>query len=232
MLLLMPRTARAALGGVVYHVLNRGNGRMRIFRKSGDYLAFCRLLALGRQRADVEVFGFCLMPNHWHLALRPRRDRDLAVYLSWVTNTHVKRYRAHYASTSGHLYQGRYKSFPVEEDSYFLSLMRYVESNPIRSKPPLAGNAQDWPWSSLGCEKKLAEELLSAWPVDRPRQWNALVNESMPDAQREKILTSIQRGRPLGDEAWIAATAKRLGLDYTLHPRGRPRLKGKGEKRE
>jgi putative transposase len=110
----MPRTARAALGGVVYHVLNRGNGRMGIFRKPGDYQAFCDLLVSGRRQADVEVFGFCLMPNHWHLVLRPRRDGDLAAYLSWVTNTHVKRYRAHYRRTSGHLYQGRYKSFPVE----------------------------------------------------------------------------------------------------------------------
>src|SRR5947207_9479009 len=110
MLMHMPRTARSAIGGVVYHVLNRGNGRMRIFRKPGDYRAFVHLLIDGLEYARVDVLGFCLMSNHWHLVLRPSRAGDLAVYLSWVSNTHVKRYRAHYRKTSGHLYQGRYKS--------------------------------------------------------------------------------------------------------------------------
>ena len=129
----MPRTARAAIGGIVYHVLNRGNGRMGVFRKPGDYRAFLQLLLDGKTKAHIELFGFCLMPNHWHLVLRPKGDRDLAGYLSWVTNTHVKRYRAHYRRTSGHLYQGRYKSFPVENDVYFLALMRYVEANPLKA---------------------------------------------------------------------------------------------------
>ena len=127
----MPRTARATVGGVVYHILNRGNGRLKIFRKPGDYAAFVDLLIDAKQKADIKVMGFCLMPNHWHLVLRPRGDGDLAAYMSWLTNTHVKRYRSHYKQTSGHLYQGRYKSFPVEEDDYFLTLLRYVEANPL-----------------------------------------------------------------------------------------------------
>src|SRR5580692_8705640 len=167
----MPRTARAAVGGVVYHVLNRGNGRMGIFRKPGDYQAFLQLLVDGKQKARVEVFGFCLMPNHWHLVLRPKGDGDLAAYLSWVSNTHVKRYRAHYSQTSGHLYQGRYKSFAVEEEGYLLTLLRYVEANPVRGKNPLVEKAQDWPWSSLGCDRRLSAKLLSVWPVDGPGNW-------------------------------------------------------------
>jgi putative transposase len=219
----MPRTARAALGGVVYHVLNRGNGRMGIFRKPGDYQAFLALLVDGKQHADVEVFGFCLMPNHWHLVLRPRRDRDLAGYLSWVSNTHVKRYRAHYPRTSGHLYQGRYKSFPVEEDSYLLSLLRYVESNPIRCRLKLADRAQDWQWSSLGCDAKLSAELLSDWPLDRPRNWTALANQVMAASEQQRVKASFDRGRPLGTPGWTEAMARRMGLDFTLNPRGRPK---------
>jgi putative transposase len=107
---------------------------MGVFRKPGDYLAFLELIRDGKERAGVELFGFCLMPNHWHLVLRPRRDTDLAAYLSWVSNTHVKRYRGHYRKTSGHLYQGRYKSFPVDTDSYLLNLLRYVEANPRRAR--------------------------------------------------------------------------------------------------
>lgn len=157
-------------------MLNRGNDRQAIFRKEQDYAAFCQLLLDGKQRVEVELFAFCLMPNHWHLVVRPRRDGDLARYLSWVTNTHVKRYRAHYPRTSGHLYQGRYKSFPVETDEHLLTLLRYVEANAVR--PTLARRVQDWPWCSATLEKNFAGKLLSAWPIDRPGNWTALLNRS------------------------------------------------------
>ncbi|MGC8552979.1 MAG: transposase, partial [Phycisphaerae bacterium] len=107
---------------------------MRVFRKPGDYLAFTNLLVAAKERVAVEVIAFCLMPNHWHLLLRPKGDGDLAAYMSWVTNTHVKRYRVHYPSTSGHLYQGRYKSFAVQETGYFVTLSRYIEANPLRAR--------------------------------------------------------------------------------------------------
>jgi len=216
----MPRTARAAAGGIVYHALNRGNGTMGVFRKPGDYQAFIDLLLMGKQKAQIEIFGFCLMPNHWHLVLRPRGDEDMAAYLSWVTNTHVKRYRAHYSRTSGHLYQGRYKSFPVEEDAYFLTLLRYVEANPLR--PKLVRDASAWRWSSLGCETKLADQLLDEWPVQRPRNWTALVNEAIPEADRARLKSSFDRDRPLGSEQWTLHIAPQLGLQYTMNPRGRP----------
>ena len=216
----MPRTARSALGGIVYHVLNRGNGKMPIFRKPGDFQAFAELLLDGKDKADVDLFGFCLMTNHWHLVLRPQRDVDLAGYLSWVTNTHVKRYRAHYSRTSGHLYQGRFKSFAVQEESYFLTLMRYVEANALRAK--MVDRAERWPWSSLGCGGAFAKKLLSPWPVDRPRNWKTLVNRALPDADRQRLKASFERGRPLGDDQWTRKMAEKLGINYTLNPRGRP----------
>ena len=217
----MPRTARAAVGGITYHVLNRGNGRMGIFRKPGDYRAFVQLLVDGRQKARVELFGFCLMPNHWHLVLRPKSDRDMAGYLSWVTNTHAKRYRAHYRRTSGHLYQGRFKSFPVQDEVYFRTLVRYVEANPLKAR--LVARAQDWEWSSLGCGADVSAKLLDPWPVERPRNWLALVNEPMAAADRKRIMESMERGRPLGSDSWTRQIAARLGLQFTLNPRGRPR---------
>jgi putative transposase len=216
----MPRTSRSAAGGVVYHVLNRGNGRMSIFREPGDYLSFLQLLLDGKDKANIELFGFCLMPNHWHLVLRPKGNADLAAYLSWVTNTHVKRYRSRYKSTSGHLYQGRYKSFPVQQDTNFLTLLRYVESNPRRAGT--VARAERWRWSSLGCDPKLAAKLLDTWPLRRPRNWTALVNEALPNTQRVRLKSSLERGRPLGDDAWTTKTAQKLGLQYTLNPRGRP----------
>jgi len=206
---------------MVYHVLNRGNGRRQIFRAPGDYQAFAELMVAGKQRAEVEIFAFCLMPIHWHLVLRPRRDGDLAGYLSWLSNTHVKRYRAQYRGSSGHLYQGRYKSFVVEEDAYLLTLLRYVEANPLRAK--LVVRAQDWPWSSLGCADKLSKVLLSVWPVDRPRHWTRLVNEALAPAEMNRLKLSLQRDRPLGTTRWTLQMAQTMGLQYTLNPHGRPR---------
>lgn len=217
----MPRTFRAAVGGLVYHVLNRGNGRLEIFRKPGDYSAFTELMIQAKERAQIEIFGFCLMSNHWHLVVRPRRDHDLAAYFSWLTNTHVKRYRAHYRRTSGHLYQGRYKSFVVEEETYLLTLLRYVEANPLRAK--MVQRAQDWRWSSLGCDKGLAGKLLDDWPIDRPRSWTASVNEAIEPTTQKRMAISFERGRPLGGDAWTQRMADRLGQQYTLNPRGRPK---------
>lgn len=222
----MPRTSRAAVGGLVYHVLNRGNGRMKIFRKPGDYQAFIELIVDAKKRASVEIFDFCLMPNHWHLVLRPRGDADLAAFFSWLTNTHVKRYRGHYRQTSGHLYQGRYKSFAVQEDAYLLTLLRYVEANPLRAK--LVKRAQDWRWGSLGCEGEWSKAILDEWPIDRPRKWMALVNEPVAASDQERLKLSFTRGQPLGDASWTVRMARQMGLQYTLNPRGRP--KGDAEK--
>jgi putative transposase len=222
----MPRTSRAAVGGVVYHVLNRGNGRMRIFRKPQDYLAFVGLLGQALQRVPgIELFSFCLMPNHWHLVLRPKGDRDLAAFMFWLTNTHVKRYRAHYPRTSGHLYQGRFKSFPIERDEHFLIVARYVEANPLRAKLVPRRRAQDWTYSSLvlSVDPNSKLPLLSEWPVDRPDHWLAIVNDVMPEAQAERVRASIQRDRPFGGDRWSTQIAAKLGLGHTFEPRGRPR---------
>ena len=141
----------------------------------------------------------------------------MAKYLSWLTNTHVKRYRARYRRCSGHLYQGRYKSFPVETDSYLLALLRYVEANAVR--PSMVSRVQDWPWTSAS---NRPENLLSDWPIARPRNWLALLNERLAEAKVQAIRTSIVRDRPLGSDAWIRTIAARMGLEYTLRSRGRP----------
>jgi putative transposase len=200
---------------------------MEIFRKAGDYDAFVTLMIDAKDRADVEIFGFCLMPNHWHLVLRPKRDCDLADYFSWLSNTHVKRYRAHYLGTSGHLYQGRYKSFVVEEDTYLLTLMRYVEANPVRARK--VERAQEWCWSSLGCHATVSEKLLEDWPLDRPRNWTALVNEPIRTADQDRLKASFERGRPLGSAVWTLQMVRRMGLQSTLNPRGRPRKQSEKE---
>ncbi|MBS3735425.1 MAG: IS30 family transposase [Phycisphaerae bacterium] len=159
----MPRAARAAVGGIVYHVLNRGNARLPLFESPDEYALFLSILAQAHDRVAMRTIGYCLMPNHWHLVLRPREDGDLSEFMRWLTVTHTQRWHAARGTPgSGHLYQGRFKSFPVqagrlsraqraagviEGGDPVLSVLRYVERNPLRAG--LATRVEAWPWSSL-----------------------------------------------------------------------------------
>ena len=197
---------------------------MRIFHKAGDFDAFERVMAEGLERYPVELFTYCLLPNHWHLVVRPKTDEALGRWMGWVGVTHVRRYHEHYHSRGGgHVYQGRFKSFPVAEDDYFLALCRYVEGNALRAG--LVERAEEWRWCGLWRRANEGEgPALSVWPVDRARNWVAWVNRGLNDEQMEQVRTSVERGRPLGAEAWVRETASRLGLEFTLRGPGRPRV--------
>src|SRR5690349_15522670 len=113
----MPRQIRRIEAGTIYHVLNRGNGRRVLFSKPADYDAFVKLLVEAFARFEVDLLAFCLMPNHWHLLVRPRTARSLSRCMAWIAVTHARRHHKHYPNPgSGHLYQGRFKSFPVQSD--------------------------------------------------------------------------------------------------------------------
>ena len=109
----MPRTARAAIAGQIYHVLNRGNGRGQVFFDDTDYAAFIRLLANASDRHPVALMAACIMPNHFHLVVEPQTDEALAAWMHWLTTSHVRRHHRRYGG-SGHIWQGRYKDFPVQ----------------------------------------------------------------------------------------------------------------------
>jgi len=159
------------------------------------------------------------------LVVRPTTDEAMGRWMGWVGVTHVRRHHEHYHSRGGgHLYQGRFKSFPVATDEYFLTLCRYVEANPLRAG--LVRLAEQWQWSGLGRRSRGSSELpLSRWPVERSRNWLAQVNRGLEEQQLEALRTSVARGRPLGAEAWVRRTAARLGLGFTLRGPGRPRTK-------
>ena len=220
----MPRPPRADQAGGLYHALNRGNSRAEIFHKDADYEAFERILGEGLELYDVCLFAYQLMPNHWHLVLRPDRDGELSRFMRWVTATHTMRYRAHYhTSGQGHVYQGRFKSFPVQDDEHFLTVCRYVERNARRAN--LVERAEDWRWGSLWRWVQApapAPQLLSPWPIPRLPNWVARVNEPLTDRELTAVRRAAQRGCPLGDPMWIESESNRLGLDSTLRPRGRP----------
>jgi putative transposase len=211
----------------VYHVLNRANARRRIFDKDADYLAFEVALAEIQDRIPMRLLAWCLMPNHWHLVLWPHRDEDLSGYMRLVTLTHTQRWHAHHATAgSGHLYQGRFKSFVVQNDAHFLTVCRYVEANALRAN--LVQRAEEWRWCSLWRahrEKAAQPPRIERWPVPRPHDWIAHVNQVGTPAEVDAVRRCAQRGTPYGHVAWVQGIANRLGLECTLRSRGRP---GKG----
>ncbi len=222
----MGRAQRITQTGLVYHVLNRRVMRLPLFEQDADYLAFERVLAASLERPDAPaMLAWCLMPNHWHLVVRAARRTNLSTWMQWVTVTHTHRWHAHtHTAGEGPLYQGRFKSFPVQDDSHFLTLCRYVEANALRAK--LVKQAEAWRWSSLWVRRNRQSALASRmqpWPVDRPRTWTAQVNATMDEKDLGIVRHSAARGAPLGKASWKIRIAHRLGLDTTLRPRGRPR---------
>lgn len=220
----MPRTARIAPGGMLFHVLNRGVGRMRLFLKDADFEAFERIVAKTLDTRPMRVVAYCLLPNHWHLVLWPKREGDLAAFMQKLTITHARnwqenRHRVGY----GHLYQGRYKSFPIQADDHYYQVVRYVERNALRAG--LVDRAEKWRWCSLwrrinGTDEE--REMLCDWPLPQSTGWVRHVNRPQSESEMETIRRSVQRGQPFGAERWVETTARRLGLESTLRARGRP----------
>ena len=222
----MPRRPRRASGGIVYHVMNRRVGRLRLFDREGDYAAFEKVLVEAADRYPTKLLAYSLMSTHWHMVLLPVRDGELSEFMHWLTGTHTQRWHAHrHTCGTGPLYQGRFKSFPVQTDDHFLTVVRYVERNPVRAG--LVHSAADWEWSSLWRRRrhnKVDRALLSDWPVARPGGWTRFVDAPQTDAELEALRQCVRRGRPYGSETWTVRLTRRLGLEHTLRARGRPRV--------
>jgi len=220
----MSRPPRRCAGGVVYHILNRANGRLGIFKRREDYEAFERVLAESLRRVPVRLCGYCIMPNHWHLMLWPQEDGEVSEFMQWLTLTHTQRWHAAHGTTGiGHVYQGRFKSFPVQSDKHYLAVLAYVESNALRGG--LVGEAHRWRYSSLTIRvgEARAGLTLSYGPVSLPGNWLRLVNRLPGKVMAERLNLSMRRGSPFGSETWVREAADRLCLGATLRPMGRPR---------
>jgi putative transposase len=241
----MPRTPRVNQGGIVYHVLNRANARMSLFDADADYERFMNILADAHQRVAMRTLGYCIMPNHWHLLLWPHQDGDLSEFMRWLTVTHTQRWHVSRGTTGeGHIYQGRYKSFPVQQTrpsaekramgfleggDAVLTVLRYIERNPVQSG--LVKRAENWPWSS-GYARQLDDGeppiVLTPPSGGLPEDWQEWVNQPQTEKEQEALQQSIRRGCPFGHEDWIKRTASKWGLESTLRPHGRPKKPQKG----
>ena len=166
------------------------------------------------------------MPNHWHFLVWPPagEDRLVSEFFRWLTVTHTQRWHAHqHTSGTGHLYQGRFKSFPIEQDEHYLTVARYVERNPLRAN--LVARAEDWRFGGLARRARggISGKLLSRWPVPLPRLWQDHVNKPQTEAEEASIRRSIQRGTPFGSAEWVDRKVLEMGLESTIRSPGRPR---------
>ncbi|TSC69060.1 MAG: putative transposase [Parcubacteria group bacterium Gr01-1014_56] len=221
----MGRALRTDVGGQVYHVLNRANARLPLFRKKADYELFEKVLEEAKEKIGMRILSYCIMPNHWHLVLYPQHDGELSKFVNWLTLTHTQRWHASHRTIGyGHLYQGRYKSFLCEKDEHFVQLVRYVERNPLRAN--LVRQAEDWRWGSAWRRQRgtpRQRTLLDEWPVSMPRAYSKLLNEPQSEAEVAAMRRSVTRGNPFGSDVWTGNVIKKYDLEITIRPRGRPR---------
>lgn len=186
----MARAPRIDLGGYVYHVINRANGRAQIFQNDEDYRDFEYLLNEIRETYDMRILAYVIMPNHWHLLLHPKKDGDLRRALHWLSTSHVRRHHTRKGTIGqGHLYQGTYKSFLVQTDMHLLTVLKYIERNAVRAK--LCKVAQAWKWCSAyrRCRSDARPGVLLAEPpVPLPRDYRQWINDPEP----AELLKSIR----------------------------------------
>jgi putative transposase len=201
---------------------------MQLFDSPSDYQRFLELIGRAQRRTPVQLMAYCLMPNHFHLVLRPLVDGHLSGFMHWLSTKHTQGWQAAHACIgTGCVYQGRFKSIPVCSDAHFLRLCRYVERNPLRAG--LVKTAETWLWSSLAQRQGLRRPVrLAEWPVPRPDGWVETVNLEMMNTETEEIRSAIRRNSPYGDKVWREQTGTRLGLMGTIRPIGRPKKMGSG----
>lgn len=225
----MARLPRIVIPGVPHHVTQRGNGRQRTFFEDGDYVLYLDLLAESVERARTQIWAYCLMPNHVHIALVPSDPDGL-----WRTvgDPH-RRYTGYINSrrrTTGHLWQGRYGSVAMD-DPHFVTALRYIALNPVRAR--LVERAQDWPWSST--RAMLAgkdDHVVTVTPaLERVGDFAAFLDDPFDEALTYAALRKAEGiGRPIGSAAWLSDMEQRLGRSLAPQKRG-PKRNGKADNR-
>jgi len=174
-----------------------------------------------KKRYPLNIYAYCLMPNHFHFVLMADQPNHLSKWMHWLLTTHARRYHYFY-ETSGHIWQSRFKSFIIQNDEHLITVLRYVEGNPARAK--LVLSSKEWLWSShrkrIGKE---SEKILDRLPIQLPSNWTEYIDKHLTCVELENLRQSVNRQAPFGDIEWQKKTSQQLGLEQTLRPRGRPK---------
>jgi putative transposase len=191
----MPRKNREVPPGCVLHIVNRGNDKRVIFPEPIDYAAFLVLLREARERFGVELYAYCLMPNHFHLVVKTAGLDEISAYMHFVQRAHACDLRRCWRTRGqGHVFQRRYWSRVVTGDGYLVTVMKYVEANPYRAG--LLDPSQVWEWSSLWDRETGERDLLQQLPIWLPEGWRTIVTVPLPQVDLNRIRKPIERGRP------------------------------------
>ena len=209
----MPRTRRSGLAAPYFHVAHRSVRRVPIFVRPTDYRAFLKVLEEGLNRYPVRLVAFCVLADHWDLVLRPDDTPGLMRFMQWVTATHAIRWQQfHQSRGQGSVYQGRYRSTPLDGPSSLIHVCRQVERNALRER--LVQRAQDWPWCSLAerMQPSPSVPLISA-PFLMSNAWIDYVNTAALREQLEAI-SLIRSGRDdVAQDPGVLAALPQCGDD-------------------
>ncbi len=215
----MARLARVVLPGIPHHVTQRGNGRQRTFFEDGDYALYLDLLATAAERAQTEIWSYCLMPNHVHIVLVPSDESGLARTFGELHRRYTGFVNAR-RRTTGHLWQGRFGSVAMDE-AHFVTALRYVALNPVRAR--LTGRAEDWAWSSTrALIAGVDDRVVKVAPaLERVGDFAMFLGEEFDEAQSYAALRKAESvGRPIGSPDWLTAMEQRSGRVLAPGKRG------------
>jgi len=229
----MPRQARIVLADTAHHIVQRGHNRETVFVERQDYLYYLETLKGWKQELNVAVYGYCLMTNHVHLILNPKDEPDNLGRLMKRLAGRQTRYVNHQEKRTGSLWEGRYKSSPIETDSYLLACLRYVEQNPI--KAGMVDDLTDYEWSSyrqhIGLETEYWIDNDEAYlgmgnkREERMQHYRYYLNQLSTESERKAIGNALQRNQLTGTSRFVDEIEKRLGLRIEQRGPGRPRRK-------
>jgi REP-associated tyrosine transposase len=227
----MPRTARIVIANYPHHVVQRGHNRQAVFAGEDDYRYYLDNLAEWKSKYECKVYAFCLMTNHVHLVVDPGEEPEALGKLMKRLAGRQTRYVNRLEGRSGTLWEGRFKSSPIENNRYLLACCRYVEMNPV--VVGLCDEPVDYPWSS--CRSKVDNSqyewldfdplylALGSSAAYRCRSYREFLRETISDQERETIRRAVQRGQLTGGPSFINEIEARLSRRIELRGQGRPR---------
>jgi len=227
----MPRKLRVVVEDGIYHVINRRVAGLPLFDDEGDYRAFEKILDEAAPLYAVRILAYCLMPNHWHLLLIREIQGDVGLLAADFADARAAMACASEICGVWPVYQGRFKSFPIQDDDHLLVVARYIERNALRAN--LVKRAENWPWCSLYRRtQRIPTPWLAGpqkWPVPMRRDWLSWVNHAETARELDALRRSVNRGAPFGDDNWQKRTAHKLKLQQSLREPWRPKNRNKGK---
>jgi putative transposase len=228
----MPRTSRVVIPNYPHHLIQRGHNRQTVFSDDADYLYYLDNLAEWKESLGCKIFAFCLMTNHVHLVVDPGEDPETLGKLMKRLAGRQTRYVNRLEGRSGTLWEGRFRSSPIDSNDYLLACCRYVDMNPVRAG--ICDDPSDYPWSS--CAVKTGKRQISWLDFDpfylslgeeRQRRYADFLKQTISDEERNTILGAVLRGQLTGGSTFVDEMEQKLERRIELRRQGRPRKEEK-----